>query len=82
MDQSVDGILFGAPGGIINGANSHRPTMSGPSLGDLVGPHVSTLFGTASVDTTSLRFDFLKQGNPVTSGRRLGPLTPSFTRLD
>lgn len=75
IELAVDGILVGSHEGIIIGANSQMQKLSGRTLDELIGQHVSVLFSPEELKTVPLRFDLLNKGEIVFSER-------SIIRLD
>ncbi|MGD9611706.1 MAG: PAS domain S-box protein [Kiritimatiellia bacterium] len=71
IDFAVDGILLGSPDGLITEANARMCALAGRTRADLVGKHVRELFDPDALDGTPLRFDQLRQGETVTSERRI-----------
>ncbi|MBV5330873.1 PAS domain S-box protein, partial [bacterium] len=52
-------------------ANSHMLNLSGRTLDDLVGEHVSALFDPDELKSAPLQFDQLQKGKTVTNKRNL-----------
>lgn len=71
IELAVDGILIGSHEGVIIGANSRMLDLTGCSLDELMGMHVSTLFSPNELGDTPLRFDLLKKGETVISMRSI-----------
>jgi diguanylate cyclase (GGDEF)-like protein/PAS domain S-box-containing protein len=71
IELAVDGILIGSPDGLITAANSHMLNLSGRTLDDLVGEHVSALFDPDELKSAPLQFDQLQKGKTVTNKRNL-----------
>jgi PAS domain S-box-containing protein len=71
IELAVDGILLGSSDGTIIGANTCMLTLTGRSLSDLLGMHVSQLFDKASLNSSPLRFDLLINGETVMNERIL-----------
>jgi PAS domain S-box-containing protein len=69
IELAADGILIGTHEGIIIGANSYMLALTGRTLDELLGLHVSELFQPESLIASPLRFDLLKKGEVVLNQR-------------
>jgi len=65
IELAVDGILLGSDDGIIIGANTCILNLSGRTLDQLLGTHVTELFDKDEMARLPLRFDRLKKGEVV-----------------
>ena len=74
IELAVDGILIGSTDGTIVEANSYMLNLTGRSLKNLKGRHVTELFAPNALKNNPLRFDLLKKGKTVISERDIfGP---------
>lgn len=71
IELAVDGILLGSYDGTIIGANSCMLALSGRTLNEILGMHVSDLFDPESLTASPLRFDQLMKGETVMNERLL-----------
>jgi PAS domain S-box-containing protein len=71
IEFAVDGILLGSPDGTITGANSCMLALTGRSLSELLGIHISQLFDKSTLSSSPLRFDLLTRGDTVMNERLL-----------
>jgi PAS domain S-box-containing protein len=71
FELAADGILQGSPGGIIISANLQMQKLAGRSLDQLLGQHVSVLFGPEELTAVPLRFDLLNKELPLIFERNL-----------
>ncbi len=71
IELAADGIMIGSPEGIITGANSHMLALTGRSLDELLGIHVSELFHPESLISSPLRFDLLQDEVAVINERNI-----------
>ena len=69
IELAVDGILSGSSDGTIIGANSYMLTLTGRSLDELLGIHISELFSTDNLIESPLRFDLLQNGETIINER-------------
>lgn len=80
IELAADGILLGSHEGIIISANSQMQKLSGRTLDQLLGKHISELFSAGELKKIPLRFDLLIKGETVFSERSLikpdGSLVP------
>ena len=79
FELAADGILQGSPGGIVIDANSQMLELAGRSRDQLLGLHISGLFGSEELAAVPLRFDLLNQERPLIIERNL--LRPDGTRV-
>jgi len=71
IELAVDGILLGSSDGTIIGANSCMLSLSGRTLNEILGMHISDLFDSSTLNTSPLRFDLLMQNETVSNERLL-----------
>jgi|GEM_PF-585807 PAS domain S-box-containing protein len=71
IDLAVDGILLGAPDGVIAEANACMCALAGRTRSELVGRHVAELFAPETLDAAPMRFDLLNKGETVTRVRKI-----------
>ncbi len=79
IELAVDGILLGSREGIIVGANTYMQNLSGRTLNELIGLHISALFDKDEIIKTPFRFDRLKNEEIVLTERNL--LRPDGKRI-
>ena len=82
IELAVDGILIGSHEGIIIGANSHMLDLSGRTLENLIGKHISALFNPNEINSTPYRFDLLQKGETVRNERNLIRPDGSFVLVE
>lgn len=71
IELAADGILLGSQEGIIIGANSQMLKLTGRTLDELIGKHVSELFSDDELNKVPLRFDLLQKGEIVFNERSI-----------
>ena len=71
IDFAVDGILLGAPDGVITEANARMCALAGRPRSELVGRHIADLFAPETLDASPMRFDLVHQGETVTRVRKI-----------
>lgn len=71
IELAVDGILIGSHDGVIIGANSCMLNLTGRTLDNLIGLHISTLFSAVELKKNPLKFDRLKKGETIISLREI-----------
>ncbi|MBK8418454.1 PAS domain S-box protein [Candidatus Villigracilis saccharophilus] len=71
IELAADGVLLGSHEGIIIGANSYMLNLTGRTLANLIGLHVSALFDPQEIKNKPFRFDLLQKGETVISERNL-----------
>lgn len=69
IELAVDGILTESSDGTIIGANSYMLTLTGRSLDNILGMHISELFSNDSLIDSPLRSDLLQKGETVINER-------------
>ena len=69
IELAVDGILVGSHEGVIIGANSYMLSLTGRTLDNLIGMHVSDFFSAVELKKSPLRFDLLQKGETVINMR-------------
>ena len=71
IDFAVDGILLGAPDGVITEANARMCALAGRPRSELDGRHIAELFAPETLDASPMRFDLVHQGETVTRVRKI-----------
>ena len=71
IDFAVDGILLGAPDGVITDANACMCALAGRTRRELIGKHITELFALETLDATPMRFDLVNEGETVTRVRKI-----------
>lgn len=71
VELAVDGILLGAPDGVITGANSSVLKILGMEKDDLIGKHIREIFPPHVLDGKPLRFDLLHEGKTIVTDREI-----------
>jgi len=69
VEQAADAILVGDAQGRIIDANSRATLLTGFSVAQLLGMHISQLFSARTLEQRPLRFDRLDQGDSITVER-------------
>ncbi len=71
IDFAVDGILLGAPDGVVTDANACMCALAGRTRRELIGKHITELFDPQTMAETPMRFDLVRKGKTVTRVRKL-----------
>jgi PAS domain S-box-containing protein len=71
IEFAVDGILIGSKDGVILVANTYMQHLTGRSVRNLIGLHVSELFSHDQLNDIPLRFDRIESGDMVVSRRNV-----------
>ena len=71
IELPVDGIILGAPDGVITEANVQMQKLTGRPLEQLLGRHVSEIFAPEELLAKPLRFDLLDCGSVLVNERNL-----------
>jgi len=69
IELAVDGILTESSDGTIIGANSYMLILTGRSLDEILGMHISELFSADNLIVSPLRSDLLQKGETVINER-------------
>jgi PAS domain S-box-containing protein len=71
IEEAVDGILLGSPGGLMIAVNTQALVMTGYARADLLGRPIDILFPPQVLAAVPLRYDLLEEGRRVVSERDL-----------
>ena len=82
IELAADGVLLGSHEGIIIGANSYMLNLTGRTLANLIGLHVSALFDPQEIKNKPFRFDLLQKGETVITERNLLRPDGTFTQVE
>lgn len=69
IELAVDGIIQGSPEGLITVVNSYFLSLIGRTREELLGKHISIIFPQEELKANPLRFDLIKNGEPISQER-------------